>query len=170
MITDLGSMTIAAIVPAAADATAAIDVSTGIAAPDVSAQLTALASFTPSASLSLADQLTIAQSIVTNIQAAITAGITPPSLSLQAAVAAEIITALQAKLATIEAQVDFSVALQALLATGSVRLLVFSGDQDDFGAELATELGAPTTICNALVLLTTSGASWTAMQGVFRTS
>lgn len=170
MITDLGSLTLGAVVPAAAEAAVAIDVTADIAAPDVSAQLTALASFTPVAELSLAAQLEIAQAIVANIQQAITLGITPPSLTLQAEIAAGITADLTAKLGTIEAQVAIAAALQALLATGGVRLLRYSGAQNAFGAELAAALGPDPSSCNALVLLTTSGATWTAMQGVFKTS
>jgi hypothetical protein len=170
MITDLGSHTLAEIVPAAADATAAIEVTADIAAPNVSAQLTALASFTPSVTLSLADQLAQAQAIVASIQAAITAGITPPSLDVQVALAAAAVAALQAKLEAIQVQVDFAAALGELLATGDVRLLAFSGAQNDLGSELAAELGGDATSAHALVLVTTSGASWTAMQGVFKTA
>lgn len=170
MITDLGSATLAVTVPGAAGAAAAIGVACGIAAPDVTAQLSALASFTPTVSLSFAAQLDIAASIVSNINAAIAAGITPPSLDAQIALSVDIIADLQAKLALIEAQAAIGIALGSLLATAGVRTLTYSGPQDDFGAELAAELGAPTTSCNALVLLTTSGAAWTAMQTLFRAS
>lgn len=170
MITDLGSLTLGVVVPGAASAAVAIDVACGIAAPNVSAQLEALASFTPSAGLSLAAQLSIAQSIVTNIQASIALGIEPPSLADQVAAAAAIIAQLEAQLATVEAQAAIGVALAGLLATGGVRLLRYDGPQNAFGAELSAALGADPTSCNALVLLTTSGAAWTAMQGVFKTS
>lgn len=170
MITDLGSASLTIIVPGAAGATVAISVVCGIAAPDVSAQLTALASFTPSLNLSFAAQLDIAASIVTNLNAAITAGITPPSLDAQIALSLDIIADLQTKLLLIEAQAAIGIALSGLLANGSVRTLVYSGPQDDFGSELSAELGAPTTSCNGIVLLTSNGTSWTAMQSIFRTS
>jgi hypothetical protein len=170
MIADLGTASLAVAVPGAASAAVAIDVSCGIAAPNVEAQLTALASFTPSVSLSLAAQLDIATSTVANIEASIAAGITPPSLSAQVDMALAIIAELEAKLVTVQAQLAISVALQAQLATGGVRLLTYSGARDAFGAELAAELGVGAASCNALVLLTESGAAWTAMQGVFKTS
>ncbi|WP_437647875.1 hypothetical protein [Sorangium sp. So ce362] len=170
MITDLGSLTLGAVVPGAAAAAAATVVACDVAAPDVSGQLTALASFAPVAELSFAAQLEIAQSIVANIQEAITLGLTPPSLSLQAEIAADITADLTAKLGTIEAQVAIAAALQALLATGGVRLLRFAGAQNAFGGELGTALGGAATNANALVLLTTSGAAWSAVQGVLKTS
>ncbi|AUX33155.1 MULTISPECIES: hypothetical protein [Sorangium] len=170
MIVDYGSLSLGVVVPGAANAAVAIDVACGVAAPNVSAQLTALATFTPSASLGLAAQLDLAQAIVANIQSAIALGLESPSLDAQVAAAAAITADLQAKLLTVQAQVDIAVELQGMLATGGVRLLKFVGTQDAFGAELAAELGPATTATYALVLLTNGGAAWTAVQGVFKTS
>ncbi len=170
MITDLGTFTLAVVVPAAASAAAAGVAACDIAAPNVSAQLSAMASFTPSAGLTLAQQLSIAQDIVSNIQDAITLGLESPSLAAQVAAAAAVTAQLTSMLASVEAQLSIVVDIQGLLATGGARLLTYAGQQDDFGAELAVELGPATTSCNALVLLTTSGATWTAMQEVFKTS
>ncbi|WP_438041452.1 hypothetical protein [Sorangium sp. So ce128] len=170
MISDLGSLTLGAVVPAAAGAAAAIDVACDIAAPNVSAQLTALASFTPTASLSLAAQLEIAQSIVSNLQASIALGIEPPSLAEQAAAAAAIISQLEGMFATVQAQAEIGAALEAQLAVGGVRLLAFAGAQSALGGELAAALGPDATAAHALVLVTTSSSAWAAMQGVFTTS
>ncbi|KYF64528.1 hypothetical protein [Sorangium cellulosum] len=170
MITDYGSLTLGVVVPGAASAAAAIDVACGVAAPNVSAQLTALASFTPSAGLTLVQQLEIAQNIVSNIQDAIALGLESPSLAVQAAVAAAITADLQAKLLTVQAQLDAAVELQGLLATGGVRLLKFVGVQNAFGAELAAELGPGSGATYALVLLTNGGDAWTAVEGVLKTS
>lgn len=167
MITDHGTATLAVAVPGAAGAAVAIDVACGIAAPDVTAQLAALASFTPTLSLSFAAQLDIATDILTNINAAIAAGITPPSLDAQVSLSLDIIADLQAKLLSIQAQAAIGIALSDLLATAGVRVLTYAGPQDDFGSELATELGGATTSSNAVVLLTSSGAAWTAMQSLF---
>ncbi|WP_437958599.1 hypothetical protein WME76_02315 [Sorangium sp. So ce119] len=170
MITDLGSLTLGAVVPAAGAAAAATVAACDVAAPDVSGQLTALATFAPSASLGLAAQLELAQSIVANILASIALGIEPPSLAVQASAAAAVISTLEAKLATVEAQLELAVELQALLGTAGVRLLRFAGPQNTLGGELSSALGSATTSANALVLLTTSGVAWSAMQGVFKTS
>lgn len=172
MITDLGSLTLSAIVPSLHVATGAITASCDIAAPNVNAQLTALASFTPQVSLSIADQITLVEATLAALQAALVAIPPIPTLSLSAQVdlAADVVATLEATLLTISAQLAIAVDLDALLANGSVRLLTYSGPQDDFGSELSTELGAPTTDINALVLLTSNSASWTAMQGLFKTS
>lgn len=170
MITDLGSLTLAAVVPAAAAAAVAINVSCGIAAPNVSAQLTALLSFSATVSLSLAAQLDLVAAITANLQAAITLGLTPPTLSAQLDAAIALKLTLEGFLLSIQAQLAIAVALQALLATGGVRLLKYSGPQNTFDTELGTALGSSSASCNALVLLTTTSASWTAVQGVFKTS
>lgn len=156
MITDLGTASIAVAVPAA-------DVAAFMAAADANAQLTALLDFSPQVNLSYAAQLDLLASMVANVEAAIAAGLTPPGLSAQVSAAAALSATLSANLAIIAA-------IQTALATGDLRLLAYSGPQDDFGSELSTELGASTTSCNALVLLTTSGATWTAMQELFKTS
>ncbi|XXY23362.1 hypothetical protein WME88_27500 [Sorangium sp. So ce216] len=170
MIVDYGSLTLGAVVPGAAAAAAAVDVACGVAAPNVSAQLTALASFTPSAGLTLPQQLEIAQAIVSNIQNALALGLESPSLDAQVAAAAAVAADLQAKLLTVQAQLNIAVELQGLLATAGVRLLKFVGVQSAFGAELAAELGPGSGATYALVLITNGGDAWTAVEGVFKTS
>jgi hypothetical protein len=170
MITDLGTASIGVAVPGAvASAAAAVTVS-GIAAPNVSAQLTAMASFTPQAVLPFIDQIASLQATITALQAAIAAGLLPPSLSAQATLAAAAVATLTANLGIIEAQLNVALGIQGLLATGGLRALVYSGPQDDMGNELAAELGSDTTDCHALILTTTSGATWTAAEGIFNTA
>ncbi len=171
MITSLGSLSIGVAVPAASDVNAALLVTANIAAPNVSAQITALASFTPSVTVSFADLLAMANEIIANINAAIAA--IPPipviSLSAQVALAAAILVDLNAALAIIDANIALQATIAGLLATGSVQAYIFDGANNAFGGELATALGGATTHTNAIVLLTTSGASWTAMQAFFKT-
>lgn len=155
MITDLGSLTLAVIVPAAA--TAAF-----MAAADANAQLTALADFQPVAILSYSAQLDLLANMIANVEAAIAAGLSPPDFSAQVSAAATLS-------ATLSANLTILAGIQSALAAGSVRLLVYSGPQDDFGSELATELGSDTTDVDALVLLTSVGASWTAIETIFKT-
>ncbi len=169
-VADLGSVTVGAAVPAGPALSAAVDASVGIAAPDVSAQVSAVASFSPSAMLSLTQLLDAANAVVANIQAAIVAGLTPPSLAAQAALGASVQVDLTAKLATLQAQLNLALGLDELFAQAGVRVLTFSGQQKDFGGELATALGPDATNANAVVLLTQSAAAWTAMQGVLKTS
>lgn len=158
MITDLGSLELSVIVPSAT-------VACNIAAPNAAAQITALASFTPQVTLSIEAQIASLEATLASLQAALVAVPPIPVLDLSAQVA----LALEVKDA-IQAQLDILVAFQAALDEAGVRVLVYSGPQDDFGAELAAELGAPTTSINALVMLTSIPAAWAAMQVLFKTT
>lgn len=158
MITDLGSLSLSAIVPGA-------DAACAIAAPNAAAQLAALASFTPQVSLSIAAQITIVENMLAALNVALTAVPPIPILDLSAQVALALDVA-----AAIQAQLDIIVGLQTALDTAGVRLLAYDGQQDLLGSELATALGASTTHCNALVISTTSGAAWTSMGAILKTS
>lgn len=168
----LGSLSLAAAVPGAAEANAALDIAVGIAAPNVTAQITAAASFTPSASLGLDDLLAIAEAILANIDAAIAA--IPPipilDLSAQVALAASIKADLDAMLLTVQAQLAIQLQFASLLATAGVVAYAWDGANDALGPALTTALGGATTHSNAIILYTTSGVTWTAMQGLFKTT
>lgn len=169
---NLGSLSLAVAVPGAATANVALGVAASIAAPNVSAQITAAASFTPSVSLSLTDLLAMAESILANIEAAIAA--IPPipilDLSAQVALAASVKADLDAMLLVVEAQVAIQVDIGALLATGGVVAYAWDGANSALGPALTAALGGAATHSNAIILYTTSGASWTAMQAFFKTT
>jgi hypothetical protein len=168
----LGTFSLAVAVPGAATANVALDVAASIAAPNVSAQITAAASFTPSLSLGLDQLLAIANAILDNIAAAIAAIPPIPVLSLdaQVALAASVKADLDAMLLVVEAQVAIQIQIAALLATGGVVAYAWDGANNALGAALAAELGGATTHSNAIILYTTSGVTWTAMQGLFKTT
>lgn len=168
----LGSLSLGVAVPGAAAANAALDVAASIAAPNVSAQITAAASFTPSVSLGLDDLLALANTILDNILAAIAAIPPIPVLSLdaQVALAADIKADLDAMLLVVQAQVDIHVQIASLLATGGVVAYAWDGANNALGPALTTELGGATTHANAIILYTTSGVTWTAMQQLFKTT
>jgi len=168
----LGSLSLGVAVPGAATANAALDVTIGIAAPNVTAQITAAASFTPSVSLGLDELLAIAEAILSNIEAAIAAIPPIPVLSLdaQVALAASVKADLDAMLALVNAQLAIQVEIAGLLATGAIVAYAWDGANNALGPALTTELGGATTHSNAIILYTTSGASWTAMQAFFKTT
>ena len=172
MITDLGSLTLGVIVPGAADAVVSIELAAGVNLPDVALQIAALTNFTPTVPTSYADQILAVEAVITELEAAINAvpPLTPPSLSAQLAFVVAAQASLTARLNELEGQLLFSGALADILATSGVRLFAYDGQQDLFGGELATALGASTTHCNALVILTTSGATWTTMGSLFKTT
>lgn len=171
-VTALGSVSIGVAIPIAIEVNAALLIACDIAFPNVSAQITAMASFTPHVDLGLSEILLLAESAVENVQAAIAAIPPIPTISLDAqiALAASITLTLQLQLLAIEAQLALQLTVSGLLATAGVSLYVFDGANNVFGSELATALGGATTHTNAIVLLTQSGVTWTAMQAVFKTS
>jgi hypothetical protein len=166
----LGSLSLAVAVPGAATANAALDVAIGIAAPNVSAQITAAASFTPQVSLGLDQLLAIAEAILSNIEAAIAAIPPIPVLSLQAQVdlAAAIKLDLDAMLLTIQAQLAIQLQIASILATAGVVAYAWDGPNNALGSALAVELGGAPTHSNAIILYTTSGVTWTAMSSLFK--
>lgn len=168
----LGSSTMAVAVPGAASANAALLVACDIAAPNVSGQITAVASFSPSLSVDLDAQLDLAADCSANISAAIAA--VPPipvvALDAQVAMALSVKADLEAMLATIQAKLALQVQIAGLLAAGSIEGYAWDGRKEDLGAAVTAALGSDATHSNAILLLTTNGASWTAMQGMFKTS
>jgi hypothetical protein len=166
----LGSLSLGVAVPGAASANAALDIACGIAAPNVSAQITALGSFSPSVSLSFGDQISLAEQIIANLEAAIAAIPPIPTLDLSAQVtlALAIKADLEVLLATIQAQVAIQVQIASLLATAGVAGYAWDGAKNALGAAISTALGPATTHSNALLLLTTSGTTWTAMSSLFK--
>jgi hypothetical protein len=172
MITPLGSVSIGVAVPAAVDLSAGLLTTANIALPNVNGQIAAMADFTPVVAVPFPDLLALAEQVVANVQAAIDA--IPPipvvSLSAQVALAASILANFNAQAAAIDAQLTLQATIAGFLATGGVAAYAFDGPQDTLGSELATALGPATTHANAIVLVTTSGAAWTAMQGVFKTT
>lgn len=169
-VADLGTMTLGAAIPAGLSLVAAVELSVGIAAPDITAQLALAVGFEAQASLDMNAQIDIALAIIAQLEAAITLGITAPSLSLQASIAVDVSADLSLKLGTLNAQLSLALGLGLLFAEAGVRVLTFDGAQNDFGAELTTELGGDTSQAWAVVLLTQASAAWTAMQGVLTAS
>ena len=175
MITYLGSLSIGAAVPGAAALAAAGQAGINLALPDIQARLAALVQFTPQP-VDFQAQLILAQQIVASIEAAIALGLAPPSIDAQLAIVAALVAELEAAIANVHAQLTIIVDIAALLGTAGVHAYAYSGRADDLGGEFAAELvggfpgGGPTDSTNALLLATTSGATWTAMQGVFKTT
>lgn len=171
----LGSLTIGAAVPGAFDASVAGEAGINAALPDISARLAALASFSPQL-IDFSVSIGIATDIIANLNAAITAGITPPDFTAQIAIVAAIVADLEAVVLDIDAKLTIVVDFLSLLATAGVHAYAYSGQADALGGEFTTELaggfpgGAGTDSCNALLLATTDGATWTVMGSVFKTT
>lgn len=160
-LTYIGELTIGGLMP-------------GISAPfaaavgDLQARLDACvaASANLTVSLPLQAQIDIATQIIANLQAAIALGIGPPSISAQVTIMADLIAAIEAQLA---------VMLAVPFATAGVHVYAYDGTAGAFGGDVTAALtgGFPGGAgagehCNALVLATTIGATWTDMSAVFK--
>lgn len=170
----LGNVSLSVACPGVAAGFAAGIAGINLALPDIQARLDALAAFSPQVEISFAANIAVAQSIAASLQAAITAGLSPPSLSAQIAIVAALVAALELAVGQINAQLTVLIDLSALLSAAGVFLYSYSGRADGLGPALASELaggfpgGSASDDTNALVLATTTAATWTAMSGLFK--
>ena len=168
-LTPLGSLALSAVVPGAAAAAAAGEIGIEAALPGIQAQLTALASFTPTLDLGgLSGDITIAGNILADLQAALALGLTPPSLQAQLDIVAGLVLTLNNLVILINAQLQIILDLIALLATAGVDAYAYDGPADQLGAALTAQYAGDTDHANALVLVTKIGATWTAMSTLFK--
>jgi hypothetical protein len=174
VITPIGELTIGEAMPGAVAVGVAGVAGINLALPDIQDRLAALLAFSPG-EVDFAAQLLLAQQTVTSIQAAITLGISPPSIALQLAEVAALIAALLASIASINVQLAIIADFQALLSGAGVHAYAYAGDVTDFGPELDAEIGAglpggggPTEDVDALVLVTNVGATWTALSQILQ--
>lgn len=171
--TYVGELSIGGAVPGAAAAAVAGAAGINAALPDIVARLAALQAFAP-LDVSFAAQLALAQQMVTSVQAAITAGIAAPSIASQIAQIAALIAELLAAVSAIAAQLTLITDFQATLGAAGVHVYAYAGQVDDLGSEMSAELsggvpgGGPTDSAHALILITTTPATWTAMAQVFQ--
>lgn len=160
--TYVGGMTIGEEIPGAVEAVVA-------AVGDVQARLDAIVDFGAAIIVippSIEADLEVAASIIANLQLAIE----PPSIALQAQILADVMAALAAQLSAFAA-------LMGLFATAGIHVWHYNGRADTLGAEMTTELsggvpggGGGAADINALIIATELSATWTAMQGVFKTA
>jgi hypothetical protein len=155
VISYLGSFSTAQIVPIVANTLA------GMIA-ELETQVAALGSIAISVDPGgFAAQLALVGTIAAAIQAAITAGVTSPTVSLQA----EALLALNVKLSAL-------LAFQSILLQGGIQVLRYEGRADDFGAELTGAMqslpGAqPSDNTHALVLVATTSEAAAALAAAF---
>jgi len=158
-VTHIGSLTLGETIPGPVAAISAT-------VPDLQAQVSALVAFKPAA-INFAADLELAESIVASLKAGISAGITPPSIDAQIGIVASQLAALRLKLESV-------LSLTNLFGAAGVHAYAYAGAVNAFGGELGAELtgglpgGAPTDNANALVLVTTTPATWDALSQVFK--
>jgi hypothetical protein len=169
----VGSLSIGDAVPGAATVAAAGVAGISAALPDITARLEALAAFAP-LPVDFTAQLVLAQQMLASVQLGISLGIPVPSIAAQIAAIVALVAELSAALAAINAQLEIIVDFQALLGAAGIHAYAYAGDTDQLGPELTAELaagvpgGAASDPANALVLVTTLSATWTAMGSVFK--
>lgn len=171
----VGSLSVGGSIPGASAAiTAGLSGITAVL-PGLIEQLATLAAFTP-APINFAAQLALAESMVVSVNAAITAGLPVPDISAQIAVILATIAALTAQVAGLQANLAVITDLAAPLAASGLHAYAYDGATDLLGPALTSELaggvpgGAGGDHANALVLITTIGATWDAMELVFKVS
>lgn len=173
-LTYIGELTLAVAMPAAFDAALAGAAAINLGLPELNAQLAAFAAFTPLLGNFAAD-IALANSIIAAINAAIAAGIGEIGLDVQVAIVAALVLDLEAILLQINLNLTLILNFISLVAAGGVHAYAYDGQVGAFGVEVTAALsggvpggGGPTEHCNALVLATTIGATWTVMGQVFK--
>jgi hypothetical protein len=173
--TYIGELSIGAAVPGAELAAAAGVGGINGALPDITARLGALAAFAP-LPVNFATQLTLAQSIVASVESAIALGLPMPSIDAQIAAVSALVAELLVTVTAVNVQLAAVLAFQSQLAAAGVFAFAYAGAVNALGADFTTALaaglpgGAPTDACHALVLATTTPATWTVMSQVFKVS
>ena len=157
----VGSLSLAELVPTSFALFAQLDVY-------IQAQLTGAITASLNISIlppTLVATVTVAASILADLQAALALGLTLPSVSLSASLNAQI-----AILAALVASLNALIALGG----GSIDAFTWSGPVDALGPAVTGELasgapsgGSPFDASNAMLLLTRSQTTWTAMSSFF---
>jgi hypothetical protein len=164
VITQLGVLSLADIVPLLAAFKAAIDASTDIAIPEINAKIAGLGNVLGALTIAPPDLAgTIAAAIQTVAQ--LQAAIGGPTVTLEIAAITAQLSVLSGQLGTLTAAAGLTI------PTGSLSVYVFDGASGNIGAELQAAVdaslpGAPGH-ANALIIVTTSPADWAAAGEVF---
>lgn len=134
---------------------------------DIQLRLNALLDFEVSITPpSLLADLQVSADINANIQAALTLGIEPPSIDVQASVMLDAIALLKLQLQIIKGLYD-------LFGFG-VHVYNYTGQVDQLGGEFTTALaggvpgGSGTDICDGLLWLATAPGAWAAIAALFK--
>lgn len=170
-LTPLGSISLAAAVPLAATASAAIGVAVGASQGQVQAQIDGCIAAAADLTLnppSLILDGNVAAQLVAAVAVEVAAGVVVPTLSAQLTAIADAQAILSAVLGLLSAQLAISANLDGVLAAGSVEAFAYDGAAEDLGAALTAQYAGDTSHCNALILLTKIGATWVAMSTLFR--
>lgn len=170
--TYLGSLTVGGVMPGAAAVGVAGAAGIGAVLPDLTSRLASLLAWSPTP-ITLAAQIGQLEAMIGALQAQLTLGVAPPSLATQLANLAAIVAGLEAQIAGVNVQLDIITDFQALLGAAGIHALAFAGLAGALGSELDARLASvpglgPGDTANALVLLTTVPATWTALAQLLK--
>lgn len=168
--TYLGSLSIGGVMPGANAIGIAGAAGINSALPNLASQLASLLAFTPQP-VNFAAQISQLQTMITAIQLGVTLGLQPPSIASQLAAIAAMIAGLQAQISGLNAQLELIADFQGLLAAAGVHAYAFTGPVGNLSGELGARVDTTPGISggdagNALVLLTTTPATWAALSQI----
>jgi hypothetical protein len=168
--TYLGELSIGDALPGANGVAVAGATGINSALPDILARIAALQAFVPLPT-SFVEQLATAESIVASVQAGIELGLPVPSLDAQIAQMAALVASLLAQVEAINAQLTLVASFRALLGEAGIHAIAFAGLVGSFGGDVDGALASvgalvPGESANAVVLLTTSPAAWSALSQI----
>jgi hypothetical protein len=163
----LGSVSIGALVPAIGTAQAAIAGAIAPAVAELSAKLAGAISV--QLAMTVPALPTVALAGAAQALASLRATVnSPQGASLQLGAAVAQIASLKAQIAGLQAQLSLAASLGSLAATGGISAYSYDGTVDGLGPALTSELsGGGAAHANALVLVTSSPATWSAMRTAF---
>jgi hypothetical protein len=172
----VGELSIGAAVPGASAAAQAGASGINAAFPDLqarvdalTAEIAALATMPPLPTF--IEMAARADALVASIALAVaTPGLPPPPSIATAIVQLQaLVTSLLAMVGSLNAQLTGIVSFQALLAADSVHVVATDGAVANLGADIQSAVGpVGSGHANALALITTNAATWTAMSAVFK--
>jgi hypothetical protein len=169
-----GSVALAAAIPVAASLSAGVSIAAAMALPSVTLQITSLAQVAISLGLSppsLAANITALAQITASMTLAMAGGISPPGVGVDLQIAGNLvlIAALEAQVMALDASLAIVASLNAAFGIGGIVVYHYNGSVSGLGPAIAAATGGGLSggtandNANALVLATTSSATWTAM-------
>lgn len=173
----VGALTIGGAVPGAGVAASAGADGIEAAFPDLAgrlaalqAQLVALATMPPLPSF--ADMLAQSVALTASIQLALaTPGLPPPpSIASSIAALAALVTSLTTMTASLHGKLGIIIDFQTLLAAAGVHVVAYDGAIGSLGTQVQAAVAGPIPSghANAIALITTDAATWSAMAHVFK--
>lgn len=182
-LTQFGAVSLGVAVPLLGAAEAQLSATVALAKPAISGNAAGQASVVTrlqlspgSATLAAEVEAELAATLQTTqkLQARLAAGLSGPSANLQLAGAVTLLAELNAKLAALDAALSYALGLGSLGATAGLFGYAYEGTADSMGSAIGAATsgglpgGGPSDTVRALLLATSSSATWGAMGQVLK--